>query len=115
MELVDMLAEYYDEDDYGNMIDSDEAYGRVGITEKEIRTELDEVREDIQALQDSYYHDVYQWYIVSENGADLCKEAGQIVYYNEALDLYLWGVTHYGTSWDYVLTDIRCNTANKEV
>ena len=24
-------------------------------------------------------------------------------------DLYIWGVTHWGTSWDYVLTDIRYN------
>jgi hypothetical protein len=21
--------------------------------------------------------------------------------------MYIWGVTHYGTSWDYVLTDIK--------
>ena len=26
---------------------------------------------------------------------------------NETLDLYIWGVTHYGTGWDYVLTNIN--------
>ena len=31
----------------------------------------------------------------------------EIVYYNSALDLYLWGITHFGTSWDYVLTDVE--------
>ena len=36
-------------------------------------------------------------------------KAHEIVYYSEELDLYIWGVTHYGTSWDYVLTDIKCN------
>lgn len=23
------------------------------------------------------------------------------------MDIYLWGITHFGTSWDYVLTDIE--------
>ena len=27
--------------------------------------------------------------------------------YNEQLDMYLWGITHFGTSWDYVLTDVK--------
>lgn len=53
------------------------------------------------------YNDIFQYYIVSDNGAEILKEAGEIVYYNEKLDMYLWGVTHYGTSWDYVLTDIK--------
>lgn len=53
------------------------------------------------------YEDIFQYYIVSDNGAEILKEAGEIVYYNEKLDMYLWGVTHYGTSWDYVLTDIK--------
>ena len=51
--------------------------------------------------------DIYQYYIVDDNGAEILKEAGEIVYYNEELDMYLWGVTHYGTAWDYVLTDIK--------
>lgn len=53
------------------------------------------------------YEDIFQYYIVSDNGAEILKEAGEIVYYNEKLDMYVWGVTHYGTSWDYVLTDIK--------
>lgn len=53
------------------------------------------------------YKDIFQYYIVDDNGAEILKEAGEIVYYNEQLDMYLWGVTHYGTSWDYVLTDIK--------
>lgn len=53
------------------------------------------------------YEDIFQYYIVDDNGAEILKEAGEIVYYNEKLDMYVWGVTHYGTSWDYVLTDIK--------
>lgn len=50
--------------------------------------------------------EVFQWFIVDDWGASLLKEIGEIVYYNETLEMYLWGVTHYGTSWDYVLTSI---------
>ena len=49
----------------------------------------------------------FQWFIVDDWGARLLKDINEIVYYNETLDMYLWGVTHYGTSWDYVLTNIK--------
>ena len=54
------------------------------------------------------YIDVYQYYIISSSGASILSECtNEIVWYNEELDMYVWGVTHFGTSWDYVLTDIR--------
>lgn len=68
--------------------------------------------EELEELEDlaSSEDEVYQWYIISDNGASILKDwTNEIVYYNDELDLYLWGVTHYGTSWDYVLTDIKCN------
>ena len=70
--------------------------------------ELEEQIEELEEEQDNP-GEVFQWYIVSDNGADILQEAGEIVYYNKTLDMYLWGVTHYGTSWDYVLTDIKIN------
>lgn len=51
--------------------------------------------------------EVFQWYIVDDWGARLLQDIDQIVYYNETLDMYIWGVTHYGTSWNYVLTSIK--------
>ena len=119
--------EYY-EDSNGNRYTYDEAQERI----EELRQEIDdlseditedsseeedakiyatihEIESDIEALEEPYYDDVYQWYIISDNGARICEEFGEIVYYNETLDMYLWGVTHYGTSWDYVLTDIPCS------
>lgn len=57
---------------------------------------------------DGYFYDVYQYYIITYNGARLLGEfTDELVFYNEELDMYLWGITHYGTSWDYVLTDIK--------
>lgn len=58
--------------------------------------------------EDGYLYDVYQYYIITAAGARFLEEyTDEIVYYNEDLDMYLWGITHFGTSWDYVLTDIK--------
>lgn len=54
--------------------------------------------------------EVFQWYIVSDLGAQIIQDyTNEILYYHDKLDIYLWGVTHWGTGWDYVLTDIPCN------
>lgn len=54
--------------------------------------------------------EVFQWYIVSNSGAQIIQDyTNEILYYHDELDIYLWGVTHWGTGWDYVLTDIPCN------
>lgn len=55
------------------------------------------------------YLEVYQYYIVSDSGARFLEEyTDELVYYHQQqLDMYLWGITHFGTSWDYVLTDIK--------
>lgn len=52
--------------------------------------------------------EIYQWYIVPSIPLvfDLLDEAGECYAYCEQLDLLLWGVDHWGTSWDYVLTSI---------
>jgi len=63
--------------------------------------------------EEEYYPEIFQYYIVSDNGAEILKECNEIVFYNETLDMYVWGVTHYGTSWSYVLTDIKLNCGNE--
>ena len=58
--------------------------------------------------EDSEYREIYQYYIVTDSGANfLMEHTDELVYYHEELDMYLWGVTHWGTSWDYILTDIK--------
>lgn len=85
--------------------------------------EDDEHAEEIEELQDrineleeerDYENEIFQYYIVSDNGAEILEEINEIVFYNEKLDMYVWGVTHWGTSWDYVLTDIKCNVPYEE-
>lgn len=52
--------------------------------------------------------DIYQYYIITESGYLFLEEfTDEIVYYNDELDMYLWCITHFGTSWDYVLTNIK--------
>lgn len=54
------------------------------------------------------YHEIFQSYIISESGANILKDyTNEIVYYSEKFDMYVWCVTHYGTSWTHVLTDIK--------
>lgn len=75
-----------------------------------IENEINEINEQIEELESEQCDDpeVFQWFIISDWGARLLQqETSEIVYYNETLDMYLWGVTHYGTSWDYVLTSIK--------
>lgn len=74
-----------------------------------LENELNELNEQIEELENEQDNDpeVFQWFIVDDWGAKLLQDISEIVYYNEKLDMYLWGVTHYGTSWDYVLTSIK--------
>ena len=71
--------------------------------------EIDDIQEKIDELQNEQDEipEVYQWYIVSDNAKSILEDAEQIVYYDDELDIYVWGVTHFGTSWDYVLTSIK--------
>lgn len=74
-----------------------------------LENEIDNLNDQIEELRQEQDDepDIFQWFIVDDWGARLLQEINEIVYYNETLDMYLWGVTHYGTSWDYVLTNIK--------
>lgn len=98
--------------DISEMIDADESFEdseeHLAMVNKmeELQEKVDELEEE---QENSLNEECFQYYIVSDNGAEILKECNEIVYYNEELDMYVWGVTHWGTSWDYVLTDIKCN------
>jgi hypothetical protein len=71
-------------------------------------SEYDELEPEQQEEYSEIYYDVYQYYIISEYGARILKDyTNEILWYIPVLDIYVWGVTHWGTSWDYVLTDIK--------
>lgn len=75
-----------------------------------LQEQIDELQEKIDELEreQDEQPEIFQYYIISDNLAEILKElTNEIVYYIDYLDVYVWGVTHYGTSWDYVLTDIK--------
>lgn len=101
---IDELQERIDElmDEYKETDDPER--------EKEIDRLTDELQERIDELQEQQDNpgEIFQYFIISDSLADILKDlTDEIVYYIPILDVYVWGVTHYGTSWDYVLTDIR--------
>ncbi|SFB10075.1 hypothetical protein [Selenomonas ruminantium] len=52
------------------------------------------------------YIEVMDYLIMSPRAAENIKKyTDEIVYYSPSLDLYVLGVCHCGTSWDYVSTD----------
>lgn len=66
--------------------------------------------EQNEAECDYELRDVYQTYIITQSGAEyLQRNTEEIVYYCEKLDLYLWGLTHFGTSWTHVFTKVKVN------
>ena len=74
------LCRYYDAD--GNEVDADDDW---------------ENEEPI---------DIYQYYLIDRATAKLLNEhTNEIIFYCEMLNLYVLGVTHFGTGWDYVETD----------
>ena len=74
-----------------------------------LENEINEINEQIEELEREQDDEpeVFQWFIVDNWGARLLQKINEIVYYNKKLDMYLWGVTHCGTGWNYVLTNIK--------
>lgn len=119
-EIENGLEEYY-EDNSGNRYTYDEKEEEVKELENKIEElekigteeaekEIEEIREEIEVLENAHHDEIFQYFIISDNGASILKDyTSEIVFYNEELDMYVWGVTHCGTSWNYVLTDIRLN------
>ena len=69
---------------------------------------ISRIKEEIETLEDAHYEEIFQYYIISDSGAQILEDwTNEIVFYNEELDMYVWGVTHYGTAWSYVLTVIK--------
>ena len=54
------------------------------------------------------YIDIYQYYIISDDMAGFIKQfTDEILFYHTELDIYVWAITHYGTSWDSVNIKIK--------
>ena len=105
-EEIDELQDKVDELE----TERDKAEGRLEPNEiGALSEQIDALYDQIDELREQQEEEpeIFQYYIISDDGADILKrKTNEIVYYNDELDMYVWGVTHWGTSWDYVLTDI---------
>ena len=86
-----------------------EALGNVvkGVLNNEIieKTSIYGIEWELISGSEEDASDVYQWYIISEDAAKLLmkKDAEQVIFYSEALDMYVWGVTVYGAPWEDIV------------
>ena len=86
------------------------------INELEEENEDESKTEEIEELQDRINEleeeqdrnpEIFQYFIISASGAEILQEyTNDPLYYIDTLNLYIWGVTHWGTAWTHVLTDI---------
>ena len=89
-------------DKISELMDNNEDESKTAAVE-ELQDRINELEE-----QQDEQREIYQYFIVSESGAEIIKDyTSDPLYYLPAIDCYVWGVTHYGTSWDYVLTDVK--------
>jgi len=62
---------------------------------------------DGNEVEDGDYPEVYQWYVISQSGYDYLKKyTTEIIGYSELLGIHYWGITHFGTVWSHVFTDV---------
>lgn len=61
---------------------------------------------DVYDDENDEYSEIFQWYIIDDNTAERLKEhTDEIIFYWPAADLYILGVTHWGTGWNYVTSE----------
>lgn len=47
------------------------------------------------------YYEIFQYFLISDPSFAM-NHTDELIFYDNELDLYILGVTHFGTSWDYV-------------
>ena len=76
---------------------------------KNLEKKYNNLENDIKELKEEEDNppEIFQYYIISDQGAGILQDCtNEIVFYNDVLDVYVWCVCHFGTAWNYVLTDI---------
>lgn len=117
-EADDLEQDADDADDAGNKDHADELRKQADELRKnaeQARNDAEKKRDDADDLESEQEPpEIFQFFIVDDAGAEIIQEwTDDPLFYCSALDLYVWGVTHWGTSWDYVLTDIRLNAGEE--
>lgn len=72
---------------------------------------------DIYDEETDTYTDIYQYFLcnIDEYTKEALESYGLIIGYSELLECDVLMVEHWGTSWDYVMTDAEITTNYNEV
>lgn len=63
---------------------------------------------DRSALEEAGPGEIFQYFIIDDAGADIImRYTDDPLFLCERLGVYVWGVTHFGTAWTHVLTDVK--------
>lgn len=60
------------------------------------------VCENVPCEDFEQYYTVFQWYLIDDDDADFLISINEPVYYHRCIDMFVWGVCHYGTPWENV-------------
>ena len=102
---IDELDSFLDNEEY-----TLEKWQNIRKEISDYESKIDELQDQINDYENYEYPEIFQYFIVDDNAAKIIKDyTNDPLFYCESLDVYIYGITHYGTSWDYVLTDIPCN------
>ena len=56
--------------------------------------------------EEEYDEEVFQWFIIDAAAAEFfMRLTNELIYYSDSLDMYILGVTHFGTAWRCVMTE----------
>ena len=100
----EILSYYMEQRDAYNL----EGSGLDAITE--LKEYLQEAKEEVindnllEIEEKLYCNDIYQYFIINDPDT-WNKYTNYPIYYSYDLDMYLLGVTHWGTSWSFFFTD----------
>lgn len=68
---------------------------------------MPESEEDEEEDDYNEFLEIFQYYLINERDLSVVEQLNEPILYCRELDLYILGVTHWGTGWDYVLTPVK--------
>lgn len=108
--LCNDITKLFDNPYYFDLVNGDYYYYENSNGDILSVSEYEELEPEQREGYEEIYNDIYQYFIIDSAGYRiLTEDTNEIVFYNKELDIAIWGVTHYGTAWNYVLTDIKIN------
>ena len=101
------ISTYTNDDFLMDCFDDDNKHDIDNLTDDDLQLVKDDYYMDIIDDLDlwNYYDDIYQYYIIDDYSSDLFIKLEYPVFYSNVLNVYVVGITHYGTSWNYILTN----------